>query len=103
MATLRTAELSLLRLGVFQYIRGGIQAVMHNITTLLAMARRQPARTRVTGLPIPYNASHRVGRLSRALRARILPLPNKLRELLRRSSQKLNCSLVAKMCLHKYC
>lgn len=42
MATLRTAALNLLRLAGFQSIRAGMQAVMHDITTLLAMARRQP-------------------------------------------------------------
>jgi hypothetical protein len=41
MATLRTAALNLLRLAGFQSIRAGMQAVMHDITTLLAMARRQ--------------------------------------------------------------
>jgi predicted transposase YbfD/YdcC len=45
MATLRTAALNLLRLTGFQSIRTGIQAVMHDITALLAMARRQPAST----------------------------------------------------------
>ncbi len=43
MATLRTAALNLLRLAGFQSIRAGLQAVMHDITALLAMARRQPA------------------------------------------------------------
>ncbi len=43
MATLRTAALNLLRLAGFRSIRAGIQAVMHDITALLAMARRQPA------------------------------------------------------------
>jgi hypothetical protein len=42
MATLRTAAMNLLRLAGFQSIRAGIQAVMHDITPLLAMARRQP-------------------------------------------------------------
>ena len=42
MATLRSAALNLLRLAGFQSIRSGMQAVMHDITTLLAMARRQP-------------------------------------------------------------
>jgi hypothetical protein len=42
MATLRTAALNLLRLSGFQSIRTGMQAVMHDITTLLAMAMRQP-------------------------------------------------------------
>ncbi|WP_411871809.1 hypothetical protein [Vulcanococcus limneticus] len=42
MATLRTAAPNLLRLGGFRSIRAGIQAVMHDITTLLAMAMRQP-------------------------------------------------------------
>ena len=42
MATLRTAALNLLRLAGFQSIRTGMQAVMHDITALLAMAMRQP-------------------------------------------------------------
>jgi hypothetical protein len=42
MATLRTAALNLLRLTGFRSIRAGIQAVTHDITALLAMARRQP-------------------------------------------------------------
>jgi predicted transposase YbfD/YdcC len=42
MATLRTAALNLLRLSGFQSIRAGMQAVMHDITALLAMARTQP-------------------------------------------------------------
>ncbi len=42
MATLRTAALNLLRLAGFRSIRAGIQAVMHDITALLAMARRRP-------------------------------------------------------------
>jgi predicted transposase YbfD/YdcC len=42
MATLRTAALNLLRLAGFQSIRTGMQAVRHDITTLLAMAMRQP-------------------------------------------------------------
>ena len=41
MATLRTAALNLLRLNGFQSIRAGIQAVMHDITALLAMAKQQ--------------------------------------------------------------
>jgi len=43
LATLRTAALNLLRLHGFQSIRTGLQAVCHNITELLAIARRQPA------------------------------------------------------------
>ena len=39
---LRTAALNLLRLTGFQSIRAGMQAVMHDITALLAMAMRQP-------------------------------------------------------------
>ena len=39
MATLRTAALNLLRLTGFQSIRAGLQAVMDDITALLAMAR----------------------------------------------------------------
>ena len=42
MATLRTAALNLLRLAGFQSIRAGLQAVMHDITALLAMVRRKP-------------------------------------------------------------
>jgi hypothetical protein len=45
MATLRTAAMNLLRLTGFRSIRSGMQAVMHNIEALLAMARRQPAPT----------------------------------------------------------
>ena len=42
MATLRTAALNLLRLAGFRSIRSGLQAVMHDIKALLAMARRRP-------------------------------------------------------------
>ena len=42
MATLRTAAMNLLRLAGFRSIRAGLQAVMHDITALLAMVRRQP-------------------------------------------------------------
>jgi hypothetical protein len=42
MVTLRTAALNLLRLAGFQSISTGLQAVMHDITALLAMALRQP-------------------------------------------------------------
>ena len=42
LACLRTAALNLLRLAGFQSIRAGMQAVMHDITALLAMAMRQP-------------------------------------------------------------
>ena len=42
MATLRTAALNLLRLGGFQSICAGMQAVMHDIRVLLAMAMRRP-------------------------------------------------------------
>jgi predicted transposase YbfD/YdcC len=45
MATLRTAALNLLRLAGFRSIRAGMQAVMHDITALLAMARRRPQPT----------------------------------------------------------
>jgi hypothetical protein len=41
-ASLRTAALNLLRLAGFRWIRAGMQAVMHDITALLAMARRRP-------------------------------------------------------------
>ena len=43
MATLRTAALNLLRLSGFQSIQAGMQAVLHDISALLAMARRQPS------------------------------------------------------------
>jgi hypothetical protein len=43
MASLRTTALNLLRLAGYQSIRSGMQAVMHDIKTMLAMARRQPA------------------------------------------------------------
>lgn len=42
MATLRMAALNLLRLAGFQSIRGDMQAMMHDITAWLAIARRQP-------------------------------------------------------------
>ena len=42
MATLRTAAMNLLRLGGFQSIRTGMQAVMHDIKALLAMVQQQP-------------------------------------------------------------
>ena len=42
MAPLRTAAMNLLRLAGFESIRAGMQAVMHDITALLAMAMRQP-------------------------------------------------------------
>jgi predicted transposase YbfD/YdcC len=42
MATLRTAALNLLRLAGFSSIRAGIQAVMHDITALLAMCGDNP-------------------------------------------------------------
>ena len=42
MAALRTAAMNLLRLSGFQSIRAAMQAVMHDITALLAMAMRQP-------------------------------------------------------------
>ena len=45
MASLRTTALNLLRLAGYQSIRSGMQAVMHDIKTLLAMARRQPTST----------------------------------------------------------
>lgn len=41
MATLHKAALNLLRLGGFQWICAGTQAVMHDIRALLAMAMRQ--------------------------------------------------------------
>jgi hypothetical protein len=42
MATLCTTALNLVSLAGFRSIRTGIQAVMHDITALLAMAQRQP-------------------------------------------------------------
>ena len=39
---LHTRQIPLLRLAGFQSIRTGMQAVMHDITTLLGMALRQP-------------------------------------------------------------
>jgi hypothetical protein len=42
LASLRTAALNLLRLAGFQSICRGMQAVMHDITTMLAMAMCQP-------------------------------------------------------------
>jgi len=42
MATVRTAALNLLRVAGFQSIRAGLQAVMHDISALLAMGRRRP-------------------------------------------------------------
>lgn len=45
MAKLRTVALNLLRLAGFQSITAGLQAVMPDITTLLAMAMRQPEPT----------------------------------------------------------
>lgn len=44
MATLRNAALNLLRLAGFRSIRAGMQAVMHDITSLLVMALRQPSQ-----------------------------------------------------------
>jgi hypothetical protein len=41
MATLHTAALNLLRVAGFRSIRAGIQAVMHDIAALLAMAQRR--------------------------------------------------------------
>jgi hypothetical protein len=43
LATLRSAAMNLLRMAGFNSIREGLQAVMHDITTLLDMVRRQPA------------------------------------------------------------
>ena len=42
MATLRTAGMNLLRVAGFRSILSGMQTVMHDITALLAMARRRP-------------------------------------------------------------
>jgi hypothetical protein len=54
MATLRTAALNLLRLAGYQSIRAGMQAVTHDVTALLAMARRKPEPTRVKTLNQPW-------------------------------------------------
>jgi hypothetical protein len=43
MAILRTAALNLLRFKEFESIRSDMQAVMHDIKALLAMALRQPS------------------------------------------------------------
>jgi hypothetical protein len=45
LGTLRTAPLNLLRLSGYRSILTGLQAVMHDITALLAMAQRQPQLT----------------------------------------------------------
>ena len=45
MAALRTAAMNLLRLAGFGSVRAGLQAVMHDITALLAMARRKPGHS----------------------------------------------------------
>ena len=42
MAAQRTAAMNLLRLAGFGSIRAGLQSVMHDITALLVMARREP-------------------------------------------------------------
>ena len=42
MATMRIAALNLLRMAGLQLIRNGMNTVMHDITALLAMARRKP-------------------------------------------------------------
>ena len=42
MATLRTEALDLVRLAGFQSIRARMQAMMHDITSLLAMVMRKP-------------------------------------------------------------
>ena len=42
MVNLRTAALNLRRLAGFRSIRAGLQTVMHDITALSAMVRRQP-------------------------------------------------------------
>ena len=42
MATLRTAAMNLLRLAGFQSIRAGMQALMHDIKSLLKLARQKP-------------------------------------------------------------
>jgi hypothetical protein len=52
--TLRTTALNLLRLAGFHSIRAGLQAVMHDITVLLAMARRQRQSTHCRTLNQPW-------------------------------------------------
>ena len=42
MGSLRTAPLNLLRLVGYESIPTGMKVVMHDITTLLALAQRQP-------------------------------------------------------------
>jgi len=42
LATLRTSAMNLLRLAGFHSIRAGMHEVMHDIASLLAIARRQP-------------------------------------------------------------
>jgi hypothetical protein len=42
MDTLRTSALNLLRLAGFHSIRSGMQTVMHDITSQMALAMRQP-------------------------------------------------------------
>jgi hypothetical protein len=42
MAALHTKALKLLRLAGFHWIQKGLQAVMHDTTAMLAMAKRQP-------------------------------------------------------------
>ncbi len=44
MASLCTAALNLMRLAGFQSIQAGMQAVMHDITEVLAVKRRRPAQ-----------------------------------------------------------
>ncbi len=61
MATLRTAALNLLRLAGFGSIREGLQAVMHDITALLAMARQQQESTRILTLNQPRSLTRRQG------------------------------------------
>ena len=61
MATLHTAALNLLRLSGFQSIRAGMQAVMHDITALLAMRQPSPAQDRVDTLNHPYGSIHHCG------------------------------------------
>jgi hypothetical protein len=46
MATLRTAAMNLLRLAGFRSIGADLQAVIHDITALLAMAMRRPELSR---------------------------------------------------------
>jgi len=72
MATLRTAALNLLRLAGLGSIRAGMQAVMHDIRALLAMAMRIQSRPLAETLYQPWPATLRTSpkSLLRLLRQR---------------------------------